>query len=70
MTVVPDWASRADLQVFHAMNIIALTKTVLGSVNMRRGYSNHVFVAIYLYRRADVMGQGIPAASHRSLSRS
>jgi hypothetical protein len=55
VTVVPDWALRGDLQVFARMNIIASTKSVSGSVNMRGGYSNHVFVAMYLYRRADAM---------------
>lgn len=53
MTVMREWASTGDQQVFPGKNIIALTK-LSGPVDMRGGYSNHVFVAVYLFPPADV----------------
>jgi hypothetical protein len=38
------------------------------SVNMRGGYSNHVFVAIYPFRLADLMGSGWRGSANNRLT--
>jgi len=58
MTVMRDSASRGDQQVFPGNNIV-IDGAVSGPVDMRGGYSNPVFAAIYLFPSPKWNGHGV-----------